>query len=143
MGVLQRFERRLEGMVTGAFTKAFKAEVQPVEIAAALQRELDNNAQIVTRERSLVPNDFVIELGSHDHERLAPYEAGDTRRRSIGAVRIDGEMFQLLAHELIDCPGSRRIPERAQLLGRFEMDWFIVHELSFLRKSAAAGEHTA
>ena len=75
MGVLQRFERRLEGMVTGAFTKAFKAEVQPVEIAAALQRELDNNAQIVTRERSLVPNDFVIELGSHDHERLAPYES--------------------------------------------------------------------
>ena len=56
VGVLQRFERRLEGMVTGAFTKAFKAEVQPVEIAAALQRELDNNAQIVTRERSLVPN---------------------------------------------------------------------------------------
>ena len=75
MGVLQRFERRLEGMVTGAFTKAFKAEVQPVEIAAALQRELDNNAQIVTRERSLVPNDFVIELGPHDHERLAPYES--------------------------------------------------------------------
>jgi hypothetical protein len=73
MGVLQRFERRLEGMVTGAFTKAFRAEVQPVEIAAALQRELDNNAQIVTRERSLVPNDFVIELGSHDYGRLEPY----------------------------------------------------------------------
>jgi hypothetical protein len=75
MGVLQRFEARLEGMVTGAFSKAFRAEVQPVEIAAALQRELDNNAKIVTRERSLVPNEFVIELGSHDYGRLAPYTA--------------------------------------------------------------------
>lgn len=75
MSVLRRFEARLEGMVTGAFSKAFRAEVQPVEIAAALQRELDNNAQIVTRERSLVPNDFVIELGPHDYARLAPYTA--------------------------------------------------------------------
>jgi hypothetical protein len=83
MSVLRRFEARLEGMVTGAFSKAFRAEVQPVEIAAALQRELDNNAQIVTRERSLVPNDFVIELGSHDYGRLAPYTG-------------------TLAHELVD-----------------------------------------
>ncbi|MBD0292649.1 MAG: DUF3662 domain-containing protein [Jiangellaceae bacterium] len=75
MGVLQRFERRLEGLVTGAFSKAFKSEIQPVEIAAALQREMDNNAQIVSRERSLVPNEFVIELGPDDYNRLAPYQA--------------------------------------------------------------------
>jgi hypothetical protein len=73
MGVLQRFERRLENIVQGAFTKAFRSEVQPVEIAAAVQRELDNNAQIVSRERALVPNDFVIELGPTDHDRLAVY----------------------------------------------------------------------
>ena len=42
MGVLQRFERRLEGLVNGAFAKAFKSEVQPVEIASALQRECDD-----------------------------------------------------------------------------------------------------
>jgi hypothetical protein len=74
VGVLQRFERRLEGLVSGAFARAFKSEVKPVEIAAALQREVDNNAQVVSRERSLVPNDFVVELGPHDYERLAPYE---------------------------------------------------------------------
>jgi hypothetical protein len=75
MGVLQRFERRLESLVQGAFTKAFRSEVQPVEIAAAIQRELDNNAQIVSRQRSLVPNAFVIELGPNDHDRLGPYTA--------------------------------------------------------------------
>lgn len=81
MGVLQRFEARLEGMVTGAFSKAFRAEVQPVEIAAALQRELDNNAKIVSRERSLVPNEFVIELGHDDYGRLAAY--ADTLAREL------------------------------------------------------------
>ena len=35
MGVLQRFERRLEGMVEGAFARAFKSELEPVEIASA------------------------------------------------------------------------------------------------------------
>src|SRR5690625_4881541 len=73
MGVLQRFERRLESLVQGAITKAFRTEVQPVESAAAIQREIDNDAQIVTRERSLVPNDFVVELGPHDYGRLSAY----------------------------------------------------------------------
>lgn len=73
MGVLQRFERRLEGMVSGAFAKAFKADVQPVEIASALQRELDDRAAIVGKGATLVPNKFVVELSAHDFERLAMY----------------------------------------------------------------------
>ena len=47
MGALQNFERRLEQAISGAFAKAFRSAVQPVEIAAALQRECDNNAQIL------------------------------------------------------------------------------------------------
>ncbi|MCX9191976.1 DUF2662 domain-containing protein [Carbonactinospora thermoautotrophica] len=73
MGVLQRFERRLQGLVDGAFAKAFKAEVQPVEIASALQRECTDRAAIVSRGRTIVPNDFVVELGHHDYERLSVY----------------------------------------------------------------------
>ncbi len=73
MGVLQRFERRLGGLVEGLFARAFKSEVQPVEVAAALQRELDDQAAVVGRDRTLVPNHFVVELGDHDHDRLAPY----------------------------------------------------------------------
>ena len=46
MGVMKRFEQRLEGLVNGTFAKVFKSEVQPVEIAGALQRECDNNATI-------------------------------------------------------------------------------------------------
>ena len=74
MGGLQRFEQRLESMISGAFARAFRSAVQPVEIAAALQRECDNNAQILSRERRMVPNDFHVELSTSDLERLAPYD---------------------------------------------------------------------
>jgi hypothetical protein len=73
MGMLQRFESRLEQAVSGAFAKAFRSAVQPVELAAALQREVDNSAQILSRNRRLVPNTFVIELSQVDHDRLQPY----------------------------------------------------------------------
>ena len=72
-GVIQRFEQRLEGAVTGAFARAFRSAVQPVEIAAALQREVDNSAHILSRERMLVPNDFTVELSPSDHERLSQF----------------------------------------------------------------------
>jgi len=73
VGVLQRFEHRLEGMVEGAFARAFKSELQPVEVASAVQREMDDRAAIVAQGRTLVPNDFVVELADTDHERLQVY----------------------------------------------------------------------
>ena len=74
MGGLQRFENRLEQLISGAFARAFRSAVQPVEISAALQREVDNNAQILSRDRRLVPNSFHVELSPGDLERLSPYE---------------------------------------------------------------------
>jgi len=74
VGGLQNFENRLEQMISGVFARAFRSAVQPVEISAALQRELDNNAQILSRERRLVPNNFHVELSATDLERLAPYD---------------------------------------------------------------------
>ena len=74
MNGLSKFEQRLEQMISGAFAKAFRSAVQPVEISAALQRECDNNAQILSRERRLVPNDFHVELSGTDLDRLAPYD---------------------------------------------------------------------
>jgi hypothetical protein len=70
---LQRFERRLEGIVSGVFARAFKGDVEPIELAAALKREIDNTARILSRDRRLVPNHFTIELGPDDFERLNAY----------------------------------------------------------------------
>ena len=74
MGVLQRFERRLEGLVEGAFAKVFRGGVEPVKIAKALQREAADK-KAIGASRTLVPNDYVVELGSTDHAKLKPYEA--------------------------------------------------------------------
>jgi hypothetical protein len=67
---LQRFENKLEQMISGVFARTFRSAVQPVEIAAALNREVDNSAQILSRDRRLVPNNFQVELSEADHERL-------------------------------------------------------------------------
>lgn len=74
MGLLERFEDSLDRMVNGAFARAFKAEVQPVEIAAAVQREMDDHAEIVDRDRIVVPNAFRIDLSDHDFDRLSPHD---------------------------------------------------------------------
>lgn len=73
MGVLGRFEKKIEGAVNGVFARAFKGDVQPVEIAARLTRELDSEAKLMSRDRHLVPNEFVISLSEHDYEKLTPY----------------------------------------------------------------------
>jgi hypothetical protein len=75
VGVLQRFERRLEGLVEGAFARVFGGVVQPVEVAAALQREAADKKQIVGQGRVLVPNAYTVELGPTDLERFAEWDA--------------------------------------------------------------------
>ena len=70
MGGLRRFEDRLEQMISGVFARTFRSAVQPVEISSALNREIDNSAQILSRDRRLVPNKFHVELSSTDLERL-------------------------------------------------------------------------
>jgi FhaA, N-terminal domain/FHA domain len=73
MGIFARFEKKVEGAVNGAFARAFKGDVQPVEIAARLQRELDAEAKLMSRDKRLVPNEFTVHLSQHDHDKLAPY----------------------------------------------------------------------
>jgi hypothetical protein len=73
VGVLQRFERRLEGAIEGAFARVFRGSVEPVEVAKALQREAADR-KTISATRTLVPNTYVVELGKSDHARLKPYE---------------------------------------------------------------------
>lgn len=72
MGLLDNLEQRLDQIVNGSFSKAFKSEVQPVELGAALQQEIDNRAATINGQ-TVVPNIFIIELGPIDHQRLATY----------------------------------------------------------------------
>lgn len=117
MGGLQRFENKLEQMISGAFARAFRSAVQPVEISAALQRECDNNAQILSRQRRLVPNTFHVELSPGDLERLSPYEgtlAGELKDNLRDHADHQGYVF----------PGPVRIdfePAEDLTTGRFRV----------------------
>jgi len=91
VGVFDRFERRLERLVEGAFGRVFKGEAVPADIARALQREIDDRRVVVGPGRVIAPNCFVVALGNHDHERLAPYA------QPLGEAF--GEMLQAHAQE--------------------------------------------
>ena len=70
MGLLDNFERGLERAVNGVFVKTFKSGLAPVEITSALRRELDTKAAVVSRDRILVPNTFMVRLGRTDYQRM-------------------------------------------------------------------------
>ena len=75
MAFLDRFEKGVERAVNGAFAKASRSEVKPVELASALRRELDDKAAVLARGRAVVPNEFVIELAPDDFDRVLDWGA--------------------------------------------------------------------
>lgn len=70
MGIIENFERRLETFVNGAFSKAFKSQLQPVEISAAIKAKMDVSAAVVGKDRILAPNEFRVSLSQPDLLRL-------------------------------------------------------------------------
>ena len=74
MGLFDKVERGLERAVNSAFAKAFKSEVQPVELASAIRRAMDDRAAVMGHGRTMVPNLYTIELSSTDFDRLSGYE---------------------------------------------------------------------
>jgi hypothetical protein len=74
VGIINRVEHGLAKAVHNAFAKAFKSEVQPVEIASAIRRAMDDRAALLGHGRSIVPNLYTIELSQTDYERLGDYE---------------------------------------------------------------------
>ncbi|MBO1768367.1 MULTISPECIES: DUF3662 and FHA domain-containing protein [unclassified Allobranchiibius] len=71
MGLFSNLERRLSEGVNGAFAKAFRSEVQPVEIASAMRGAMDDRAAATKKgQRAVVPNLFTVDLSPGDFERL-------------------------------------------------------------------------
>jgi len=75
VSVLRNLEAKLEGLVEGAFSRAFKSEVQPVELARKLAKEMED-AKSVSLARTYVPNQFWVYLSPEDRDRFETYEDG-------------------------------------------------------------------
>lgn len=93
---LEQFERRLERMVEGAFAKAFRGQLQPVELGRRLTREMDLHRAVGVR-GVIAPNHFDIYLATPDFERFESF--GDVLNRElVEAVRehATGERYLFL-----------------------------------------------
>jgi hypothetical protein len=81
VSVLRNLEAKLEGLVEGAFSRAFRSQVQPVELARKLAKEMED-AKSVSLSRTYVPNQFWVYLSSDDRAQFESYEDGLTKELS-------------------------------------------------------------
>ena len=94
MSVLRSLESKLAGLVEGTFSRAFKSEVRPVEIARKLARELDQH-KVVSVSRTYVPNEYTVWLSVRDREQFADYE--DDLRDELSAYLLEHARREKLA----------------------------------------------
>jgi hypothetical protein len=73
VSVLRNLESKLAGLVEGTFSRAFKSEVRPVEIARKLAREMDEH-RVQSLSRTYVPNEYTVWLSPADREQFSGYE---------------------------------------------------------------------
>jgi Protein of unknown function (DUF3662)/Inner membrane component of T3SS, cytoplasmic domain len=73
MSVLRSLEEKIAGLVEGTFSRAFRSEVRPVEIARKLAREMEEHKSF-SLSRTYVPNEYRVFLSPRDRERFAGYE---------------------------------------------------------------------
>ncbi|MBJ7347399.1 MAG: FHA domain-containing protein [Thermoleophilaceae bacterium] len=75
MSFFKQLETRLERLFENGFKSAFKSEVEPVELAHKLAKEMDDG-RTVSVSRTYAPNEFVIFLSPADRAHFASYEEG-------------------------------------------------------------------
>ena len=98
MSVLRNLESKLAGLVEGTFSRAFKSEVRPVEIARKLAKEMEEH-KVQSLSRVYAPNEYAVWLSKEDRKQFEGYEdelgpgAGrlSARARAPREDRVDDE----------------------------------------------------
>ena len=71
--VLRAVERKIEALFEGVFGRAFRTNVQPVELARKLAKEMDDH-RTVSVSRVYVPNEYTVYLSPDDRQQFESYE---------------------------------------------------------------------
>ena len=74
MNVLRTIEQKIEGLFEGLFGRAFRTNVQPVELARKLVKEMEDH-RTVSVSRVYVPNEYTVYLSTADREQFTDYES--------------------------------------------------------------------
>jgi hypothetical protein len=125
MSMLRNLEAKLGGLVEGAFGRAFKSNVQPVELAHKLAKEMEDN-QMVSVSRVYVPNHYRVFLSPQDREQFSSYEPA--LRKELSDYLLEHarqEQFALTSRPQIELHTDDRLELgefgiQAQLLGQPE-----------------------
>ncbi len=109
--VLSGFERRLERLVEGAFAKAFRSGLQPVELGRRIAREMDTGRTLGVR-GPVAPNHFRVSLAADDAARFESFAAVLARELADAArehARDEGYHFLgPVTVEIVEAPGRTR-----------------------------------
>ena len=73
MSVLRSIESKIEGLFEGVFGRAFRTQVQPVELARKLAKEMDEHRS-VSVSRVYVPNEYTVYLSPGDRQQFSSSE---------------------------------------------------------------------
>ena len=122
MSVLRSLESKIAGLVEGTFSRAFRSEVRPVEIARKLAREMEEH-QASSLNRTYAPNEYRVFLSPRDRERFASYEsalADELAGYLLEHARR--ERMTLLARPVIEFETDDRLG-----LGEFGIQSGVVH----------------
>jgi Protein of unknown function (DUF3662)/FHA domain len=127
MSVLRNLEAKLGGLVEGAFGRAFKTSVQPVELAHKLAKEMEDN-QMVSVSRVYVPNHYRVFLSPQDRNQFSSYEPA--LRKELSDYLLEHarqERLALTSRPQIEFHTDERLDLgefgiQAQLLGEPEED---------------------
>ncbi len=86
MGVLDRFEKGVERALSNTFSRAFKPDLKPVDIAAAIRRDMDERTAALSKGRTVVPNTFTVELGATEFDQIQDWGADTLADEMVAAA---------------------------------------------------------
>ncbi len=123
MSVLRSLESKIASLVEGTFSRAFRSEVRPVELARKLAREMEEHKS-TSLSRTYVPNDYRVFLSPRDRERFAGYE--DALGGELAGYLLEHarrERLTLLSRPIIEFETDDRLG-----LGEFGIQTRVVHQ---------------
>jgi len=135
MGVLRTVESKLEGLVEGMFSRAFKARVQPVELARRLAKEMESY-KTVSISRTYVPNEYIVFLSREDRRQFEGYEPA--LLEELAAHLLDHAAREGLA--LLTRPKVSFETDRRLRMGEFGIQPRLVKPPAAEREEASQGD---
>src|SRR5918998_6479748 len=135
MSMLRSLESKLAGLVEGTFSRAFKSEVRPVEIARKLAKEMDQN-RVQSLSRVYAPNEYAVWLSPEARAQFEGYE--DELARELAGYVLEHARRERVA--LLTSPQITFKTDEQLRLGEFGIQATLVHPSAHEEEPPSRGD---